>query len=87
MDVRQQERFSGTRASKTFGCSWCVPTMGSKELLEIGGAMDLDIGTALFKVDAVESRGQAKVFKSGVGFTKELEFQTNLGVDGIGNGG
>ena len=75
MYVRQRERFSGTRARKTFSGSRCVPTMGGKESLEIGGAMDFYIGTGLFKVNTIESRGQAKVFKRGVGFTGELSFR------------
>ena len=87
MDVRRRERFGRARANRAFRGSGGVPTMGSKESLEIGGAMDFDIRAGLFEVNAVESRGQAKVFKRGVGFAWELELQAKFGVYVIGNGG
>jgi hypothetical protein len=49
--------------------------------------MDLDVGASLFKVDAVESGCHAKIFKGRVGFTRELEFEADGGINGISNGG
>jgi hypothetical protein len=85
--VRRRKRFGWARASKTFGGSQSIPTMGCKEALEIGSTVDLDIGAGLFKVDAVESGGQTKVFKRGVSFTRKFEFGANGSVDGISNRG
>ena len=87
VDVRRRKRFGRARASKTFSGSWSIPTMGCKETLEVGSTVNLDIGDGLFKVDAVESGGQTKVFKRGVSFTRKLEFGANGSVDGIGNRG